>query len=387
MRGGVQAQGVKAARHLQQLKQGAGQAMGQPGSAREGSRWVEVSERGNGARLPARDWEQLDARLQDLASSLAPTPEEQQRQQAAFDRVRAVLLRRWPHARVHLFGSVANGLSVRSSNDLDVCLELPDVGDDQAAKGELATELGEELQQAGMAEVLALPKARVPVVKFVVPDGGTKVDVTVNNMLACINTKLLADYAAVDPRLSQLVAVVKHWAKQRSVNDSYRGTLSSYCYVLMCIHLLQTRSPPVLPSLQQMPPTFRVEVGRWKCEFFDQMDSLRDFGCDNHESLGQLVWAFFEYWAWRHDYSSDVISVRTGGFLRKEDKEWTKRIGNERHLVCIEDPFELSHDLGRTVDRQTKSVLHKEFIRAARLLRDAEDPLGQLFQPYRPGKA
>lgn len=76
--------------------------------------------------------------------------------------------------------------------------------------------------------------------------------------------------AAPSPCLPQ-VAVVKHWAKQRAVNDSYRGTLSSYCYVLMCIHLLQTRSPPVLPSLQQMPATFRREVGIWKCEFFDQV--------------------------------------------------------------------------------------------------------------------
>lgn len=24
-------------------------------------------------------------------------------------------------------------------------------------------------------------------------------------------------------------------------------------------------------------------------------------------------------------------------------------MGTERHLLCIEDPFELSHDLGRTV--------------------------------------
>lgn len=54
--------------------------------------------------------------------------------------------------------------------------------------------------------------------------------------------------------------------------------------------------------------------------------------------------------------------------------------------VCIEDPFELSHDLGRTVDRQTKSVLHKEFIRAATLLRDAPDPLDKLFEPYRVGR-
>lgn len=66
---------------------------------------------------------------------------------------------------------------------------------------------------------------------------------------------------------------MKHWAKQRAVNDSYRGTLSSYCYVLMCIHLLQTRTPPVLPALQQMPPTFRREVGQWKVEYFDQVGS------------------------------------------------------------------------------------------------------------------
>lgn len=64
---------------------------------------------------------------------------------------------------------------------------------------------------------------------------------------------------------------MKHWAKQRAVNDSYRGTLSSYCYVLMCIHLLQTRSPPVLPSLQQMPATFRAAVGQWRVEYFDQV--------------------------------------------------------------------------------------------------------------------
>ena len=34
----------------------------------------------------------------------------------------------------------------------------------------------------------------------------------------------------------------------------------------------------------------------------------------------------------------------------------TMRIGSERHLVCIEDPFELSHDLGRTIDRSSVVV-------------------------------
>jgi hypothetical protein len=109
-----------------------------------------------------------------------------------------------------------------------------------------------------------------------------QVDVTVNNMLACVNTKLLADYCAIDPRLARLVALVKHWAKQRAVNDPYRGTLSSYCYVLMCIHLLQTRPTPVLPALQQLPPTFSRAIGQWTCEFCDDVSA----------GLGIWAWEF-----------------------------------------------------------------------------------------------
>ncbi len=55
--------------------------------------------------------------------------------------------------------------------------------------------------------------------------------------------------------------------------------------------------------------------------------------------------------------------------------------------VALQDPFELSHDLGRTVDRQTSMVLHKEFERAACILRDLPGGVDKLFEPYRAGKA
>ncbi len=50
-----------------------------------------------------------------------------------------------------------------------------------------------------------------------------QVDVTLNNHLAVVNTKLLTDYAAIDGRLAQLVFVVKAWAKARNTNDAYRS--------------------------------------------------------------------------------------------------------------------------------------------------------------------
>ena len=178
----------------------------------------------------------------------------------ALEALRVALTKRWPDCKVHLFGSTANQLSICNNNDIDVCLELPDLASDtvcclaaswcsggqlhvfdpgnqlpfvfipaeltkdnlsrcmallshpwvsftllcmsrtfdpgqpggcvgfglsasgcafqlQNTKGEVVEELGQLLTEAGMQNVLPLPKARVPVVKFVVGDNGTKVRV------------------------------------------------------------------------------------------------------------------------------------------------------------------------------------------------------------------
>ena len=44
-------------------------------------------------------------------------------------------------------------------------------------------------------------------------------------------------------------------SKHRKINSPYKGTLSSYGYVLLVIYfLVHVKSPPVLPNLQLMPP-------------------------------------------------------------------------------------------------------------------------------------
>lgn len=44
--------------------------------------------------------------------------------------MRSALVKRWPSCKVHLFGSTANQLSICNNNDIDVCLELPDLPTD-----------------------------------------------------------------------------------------------------------------------------------------------------------------------------------------------------------------------------------------------------------------
>ncbi|KAK9143619.1 hypothetical protein Syun_013019 [Stephania yunnanensis] len=326
------------------------------------------------------DIEKFKAHFLAIYQSLVPAEEEKAKQKQVLALLEKLVFKEWPRAQLYLYGSCANSFGV-SNSDIDVCLAIDDR---DINKSELLLRLADILQADNLQNVQALTHARVPIVKLMDPATGLSCDICINNVLAVVNTKLLHTYGKIDVRLRQLAFIVKHWARSRGVNATYEGTLSSYAYVIMCIHFLQQREPAILPCLQQMAPTYRVTVDDIDCAFFDRVDLLQDFSAPNKESLPQLVWAFFDYWAYRHDYANDVISVRTGSIISKHEKDWTRRVGRDRHLICIEDPFELSHDLGRVVDKHSIRVLREEFERAANILQYNPNPCVTLFEPYAP---
>jgi DNA polymerase sigma len=136
------------------------------------------------------------------------------------------------------------------------------------------------------------------------------------------------------------------------------------------------------PSLTQ-PLTMRTFGMNTQVRYLDDVaKASATFKTQNTQTLASLVWEFFEFWAWKHSYPHDVISIRNGRVISKASKDWTKRIGRDRHLVCVEDPFVLSHDLGRTVDMKSKDVIRKEFFRAGTILRDYEECFEMLFEEY-----
>ncbi|KAA8520552.1 hypothetical protein F0562_014808 [Nyssa sinensis] len=326
------------------------------------------------------DIERLNAPFLSIYESLIPTEEEKAKQKQLLTLLEKLVTKEWPEAQLYLYGSCANSFGV-SKSDIDVCFAIENA---DLNKSDVLLKLADILQSDNLQNVQALTRARVPIVKLMDPVTGISCDICINNLLAVENTKLLRDYAQIDVRLQQLAFIVKHWAKSRGVNETYQGTLSSYAYVLMCIHFLQHCKPVILPCLQGMERTYAVTVDNVECAYFDQVEKLRDFGCRNRESIAQLVWAFFNYWAYCHDYTNDVISVRTGRIISKRSKDWTRRIRNDRHLICIEDPFETSHDLGRVVDKYSIKVLREEFKRAAEIMQYDSDPCVTLFEPYIP---
>lgn len=139
------------------------------------------------------------------------------------------------------------------------------------------------------------------------------------------------------------------------------GTLSSYTWICLIINFLQTRDPPILPSLQKRPHKKRVEENGLVSSFDDDLDSLVGFGRANKQSLGELLFQFFRYYGHEVDYEKYVISVREGKLIPKESKGW-HLLQNNR--LCVEEPFNTSRNLGNTADDTSFRGVHIELRRA-----------------------
>ncbi|QIW95384.1 hypothetical protein AMS68_000902 [Peltaster fructicola] len=228
---------------------------------------------------------------------------------------------------------------------------------------------------------------------------GIQCDINFFNPLGLHNTQMLRCYSLCDPRVRPMILFVKAWAKQRKINSSYSGTLSSYGYVLMVLHyLINVVRPPVLPNLQQPwrphagctpQGADSTQVDDWAVDFWRREDEIitaasRNMLTTNHDSLGHLLAGFFRYYAaqpgsYSFHWMQQTLSLRTrGGILSKEEKGWVKARTEEsdgkkvqyRYLFCIEDPFELEHNVARTVTHFGIVAIRDEFRRANRILMD-----------------
>lgn len=247
---------------------------------------------------------------------------------------------------------------------------------------------------------------------------GVQCDINFSAHLALQNTVLLRCYAASDPRVQPMVLFIKHWAKMRGINSGYKGTLSSYGYVLMVLHyLVNVTRPFVCPNLQQLAPPpppglspFELEK-MYTCKgytvhFWNNEPEIRHLASmnqlnHNEDTIGHLLRGFFEYYAQNgflssghgkgFDWGRDVLSLRTqGGLLSKQEKGWTGaktvfenaspskaadkksddvREVRLRYLFAVEDPFEVDHNVARTVTHNGIVSIRDEFRRAWRIIK------------------
>ena len=110
---------------------------------------------------------------------------------------------------------------------------------------------------------------------------------------------------SLDPRIPQLVFIVRAWAKAKAISLSKQ--LSNYALTLMVLYFLQVQDPPVIPSLQQELKTWIKDtsdscttkdhgyalepnseiIDNWNCSFFTDVARLSP--SQNTKSLSKYM--------------------------------------------------------------------------------------------------
>ncbi|XP_027145901.1 terminal uridylyltransferase 4 isoform X3 [Larimichthys crocea] len=300
---------------------------------------------------------------------LSPTHAEQQKREQILASLERFIRKEYnDKAQLCLFGSSKNGFGFRDS-DLDICMTLE--GHDTAEKlncKEIIEGLAKVLKKhAGLRNILPITTAKVPIVKFEHRQSGLEGDISLYNTLAQHNTRMLATYAALDPRVQFLGYTMKVFAKRCDIGDASRGSLSSYAYILMVLYFLQQRQPPVIPVLQEIFDGTTVPqrmVDGWNAFFCDDLEDLRRLLPDlqpNTESVGELWLGLLRFYTEEFDFKEHVISIRQTKRLTTFEKQWTSK------CIAIEDPFDLNHNLGAGVSRKMTNFIMKAFINGRKL--------------------
>lgn len=144
----------------------------------------------------------------------------------------------------------------------------------------------------------------------------------------------------------------------------------------MILNFLQTRDPPILPSLHKLPDRMtNKETGKPSLSSFaDDLEKLQGFGKKNTESLGQLLFHFFRLYGHEVDFEKVAISVREGDRIKRENKNWHPGGGQKEGVnrLCVEEPFSTDRNLGNSADDYAWRGLHLEIRRAFDLLAEGQ---------------
>ncbi|KAF3901905.1 hypothetical protein ABW21_db0204564 [Orbilia brochopaga] len=376
---------------------------------------------GRNYRFVPLDYDAMTNYARSVVNGVSPTTEEITQKDDMLRRISEISEQLVPGSRIIPFGSLVSGFATKGA-DMDVIF-AHDAIDPQPSSLEsnIPVRLANEFLKRGF-EVDLLIKTRVPILKLKTPSKeslsqpgspltensqkqeaviqeepwpeNVSCDIGFKAHLGITNSHFFRTYSHCDPRFREMVIFIKQWSKNRDLNSPYFGTLSSYGYVLMVAHfLINVVKPAVLPNLQLIPPSADTPPSELAQEgyniwYFKDLSKITSGELlpdgRNEMSLGQLIYEFFQYYTTNFNFVSECVTIRTpGGVMYKQQKGWTsarERVGEmnntyqDRYLLALEDPFEISHNVGRTCGGSGVRRIRGEMQRAAAIIRKISTP-------------
>ena len=272
----------------------------------------------------------LDSVLNSIPHDYAPLERETRVRTTVLRELESFVRELFPDSSLQMFGSSVNGFGFRNS-DMDICMTLGGHYDEDGLSDVDVKKIIESLAKKfrshrDLTNVFAITTAKVPIVKFTFThgrgSGATRLDgdISLYNTLALHNTRMVAFYADIDPRVKTLGYVMKVFAKLCDIGDASRGSLSSYAYVILALHYLQQRRPPVIPVLQEIDhleadgKRKRTIVDGWNAWYFkgtkEELIELWPGWGKNKETVGELWIGLLRYYTEEFPLKDQVVTIK-----------------------------------------------------------------------------
>ncbi|XP_067011783.2 speckle targeted PIP5K1A-regulated poly(A) polymerase [Anabrus simplex] len=270
----------------------------------------------------------------------------------------------FPQCSACPFGSTVTGLALKGS-DLDVFLNIASSADtEEKSSGPLPPEelvvIGRKVLRKyryKFSHIIAVTKAKIPIIKFVHCPTKISCDVSFKNSLGVCNSQLIRFFISLDPRIRPYLMIIKYWARIHELASA--GKMSNYALVMMSFFYLQQLKKPIIPSVAELQNSYTDSdlVDGWLCKFNKDRSCIKP--TENRDSIFELLCGFFHYYA-EFDYGGSVICPLIGRTIPKSSFLQPSTLPNELQLykskadsvkfkyssdICIQDPFDLSHNL------------------------------------------
>jgi non-canonical poly(A) RNA polymerase PAPD5/7 len=260
----------------------------------------------------------LHEEIEDFIKFMEPTDIEQAMRDDVVRRIRNIVTDLWPSAKLETFGSYNTGLY------------LPDGDIDMVIFGQWEQPplwiLRNKLLEQGITReenISVIEKAVVPIIKLIDSQTLVHIDISFNTSNGQEAAGLVKSYLGQFPLLKQLVMLLKYILNHRGLNEVWTGGLGSYALTLLVVNFFQ-----------QHPRESAPREG---------------------ENLGTLLLEFLELYGRNFNYEQNGIRVRDGAGYVPIDQLREQMIvhGNKYGPLCIEDPLNVTNDVGRSTYQWT----------------------------------
>lgn len=223
--------------------------------------------------------------------------------------------------------------------------------------------------------VIPIVHTRVPIIRTE-HYNGLKCDLSFKNLLSVQNSKMIAFFISLDPRVRPLILLVRYWGHYHDLISG--NSIKSYAMVLLVIVFLCIKrivpSVQFIQNFQNTPP--RLCDG-WNSAFSENavavmkefkntfIEPVRNDSLDFTGTILNLAQEFFEMYG-ETDFQSTVVCSLMGCFIPKENfepgneeglpralelyKNWSAQQSLSSRLkinasMCVQDPFDLSFNV------------------------------------------